>query len=217
MDPANDTVRIKNKLNASTRKTYGHFSWLWRLLGNSVENPVEPGKEFATKTRYNEVVKLVKNQSDRFADVERMEYACFQTLRLSKYSSIAIARSFRFAPTFLSHRCISSLVKSDPANRTRNTRLFGVLSCISLTSEIRFKGFCKIRDSSAARVVAFYVNVPRLPSSSVLIKISLAELCSEMENLKRYSRTRELFPRRGRPRINVERTNSRKQLNSLIR
>lgn len=149
--------------------------------------------------------------------------ACFQTLRLSKYSSIAIARSFRFARTFLSHRCISSLVNSDPANRIRNTansrilRLFEVLSCISLTSEIRFKGFCKIRESSVARVLAFYVNVPRLPSSSVSIKISLAELCSGMENLKRYSRTRELFPRRGRPRINVERTNSRKQLNSLIR
>ena len=61
MGPANDTVRIKNKLNASTRKTDGHFSWLWRLLGNSDENPAEPGKEFATKTRYNEVVKRVQN------------------------------------------------------------------------------------------------------------------------------------------------------------
>lgn len=61
MGPANDTVRIKNKLNASTRKTDSHFSWLWKEPGNSVENPVEPGKEFATKTRYNEVVKRVKN------------------------------------------------------------------------------------------------------------------------------------------------------------
>lgn len=150
-------------------------------------------------------------------------YACFQTLRLSKYSSIVIARSFRFARTFLPHRCISSLVNSDPANRIRNTansrvlRLFRVLSCISLTLEIRFKGFRKICDSFVVRVLVFYVNVLRLHSSSVLIKISLAELCGEMENLKRYSRTGEPFPRRGRPRINVERTNSRKQLNSLIR
>lgn len=121
-----------------------------------------------------------------------------------------------------SHELLSRIA-IHPANRIRDTvnsrilRLFRVLSCISLTSEIRFKGFCKICDSSVARVPVFYVNVLRLPSSSVLVKISLAELCSEMENLERYSRTRELFPRRGRPRINVERTNSRKQLNSPIR
>lgn len=93
MDPANDTVRIKNKLNASTRKTYGHFSWLWRPLGNSVENPVEPGKEFATKTRYNEVVKLVKNQSDRFADVERMELHEFWNVTRPPMPTRAFRRS----------------------------------------------------------------------------------------------------------------------------
>lgn len=65
-----------------------------------------------------------------------------------------------------SHELLSRIAVYPP-NRIRNTansrilRFLGVLSRVSLISEIRFEGFCKICDSSVARVPAFHVNVPR--------------------------------------------------------